>query len=49
MQSSKEFLAMTLEGKRLRWLFNVGGDTAEVTTQEDVMSGGNFNSINLER
>ncbi|XP_031422129.1 laminin subunit alpha-5 isoform X2 [Clupea harengus] len=47
--SSKEFLAMTLEGKRLRWLFNVGGDTAEVTTQEDVMSGGNFNSINLER
>lgn len=40
---------MTLEGKRLRWLYNVGGETAEVTTQEDVRSGSQFNSIVLER
>ncbi|XP_076132765.1 laminin subunit alpha-5 isoform X1 [Alosa pseudoharengus] len=47
--SSKEFLAMTLEGKQLRWLYNVGGETAELTTQEDVRSDGKFNSIFLER
>ncbi|XP_041655744.1 laminin subunit alpha-5 isoform X2 [Cheilinus undulatus] len=47
--SSKEFLGMALVGKRLRWFFNVGGETAEVTMSEDVKSNGNFNSIVLER
>ncbi|XP_053704727.1 laminin subunit alpha-5 isoform X1 [Synchiropus splendidus] len=47
--SSKEFLGMALEGKRLRWYFNVGGETAEVLMSEDVNSNGNFNSIMLER
>lgn len=40
---------MTLEGKRLRWYFNVGGDTADVQMSEDVVSNGKFNSIWLER
>ncbi|XP_030280261.1 laminin subunit alpha-5 isoform X2 [Sparus aurata] len=47
--SSKEFLGMTLEGKKLRWYFNVGGETAEVLTPQDIKSDGNFNSIELER
>lgn len=47
--SSKEFLGMVLQGKRLRWYFNVGGQTAEVLMQEDVKSDGNFNNIVLER
>ncbi|XP_075883000.1 laminin subunit alpha-5 isoform X3 [Nelusetta ayraudi] len=47
--SSKEFLGMALEGRRLRWYFNVGGDTAEVLMSEDVKSDGNFNSVVLER
>uniref|UniRef100_A0A671Z1U8 Laminin subunit alpha-5 n=1 Tax=Sparus aurata TaxID=8175 RepID=A0A671Z1U8_SPAAU len=45
----KEFLGMTLEGKKLRWYFNVGGETAEVLTPQDIKSDGNFNSIELER
>lgn len=40
---------MTLEGKKLRWYFNVGGETAEVLTPQDIKSDGNFNSIELER
>lgn len=40
---------MALEGKRLRWYFNIGGETAEVLMTEDVMSNGNFNSVVLER
>lgn len=40
---------MSLEGRRLRWYFNVGGETAEVLMPEDVKSNGNFNSIVLER
>lgn len=47
--SSKEFLGMALEGKRLRWYFNVGGETAHVLMAEDVQSGGDFNSVALER
>ncbi|CAN9515277.1 unnamed protein product [Ophioblennius macclurei] len=47
--SSKEFLGMALEGRRLRWFFNVGGETAEVLMAEDVKSNGNFNSVVLER
>ncbi|KAA8582349.1 hypothetical protein FQN60_009089 [Etheostoma spectabile] len=47
--SSKEFLGMALEGKRLHWFFNIGGETAEVVMTEDVKSDGNFNSIVLER
>lgn len=47
--SSKEFLGMALEGKRLRWYFNIGGETAEVQMAEDVKSDGNFNRVVLER
>ncbi|XP_073325739.1 laminin subunit alpha-5 [Pagrus major] len=47
--SSKEFLGMTLEGKRLRWYFNVGGETADVVFTQDVKSNGKFNNIVLER
>ncbi|XP_047186725.1 laminin subunit alpha-5 isoform X2 [Scophthalmus maximus] len=47
--SSKEFLGMALEGKRLRWYFNVGGETAEVQMPEDVKANGYFNSVVLER
>uniref|UniRef100_A0A8K9UV88 Laminin subunit alpha-5 n=1 Tax=Oncorhynchus mykiss TaxID=8022 RepID=A0A8K9UV88_ONCMY len=47
--SSKEFLGMMLEGHRLHWLFNVGGDTTEVEMPEDVQTDGNFNNVVLER
>ncbi|XP_053174071.1 laminin subunit alpha-5 [Scomber japonicus] len=47
--STKEFLGMALEGKRLRWYFNIGGSTAEVLMAEDVKSDGKFNNIVLER
>ncbi|XP_026188237.1 laminin subunit alpha-5 isoform X2 [Mastacembelus armatus] len=47
--SSKEFLGMALDGKRLRWYFNIGGETAEVQMSEDVESNGNFNRVVLER
>ncbi|KAM6924368.1 laminin subunit alpha-5 [Xenentodon cancila] len=47
--STKEFLGMALEGKRLHWYFNIGGQTAEVLMAEDVKSDGNFNSVVLER
>ncbi|KAK7884079.1 hypothetical protein WMY93_027202 [Mugilogobius chulae] len=47
--SSKEFLGMALEGRRLRWFFNIGGDTAEVLMAEDVKADGTFNSVVLER
>ncbi|XP_041858853.1 laminin subunit alpha-5 isoform X2 [Melanotaenia boesemani] len=47
--SSKEFLGMTLEGKRLNWYFNVGGETAAVQTEEDLKSDGSFNNIVIER
>ncbi|XP_070695085.1 laminin subunit alpha-5 [Pempheris klunzingeri] len=46
---TKEFLGMALVGKRLRWYFNIGGETAEVLMAEDVKSDGNFNSVMLER
>ncbi|XP_064815894.1 laminin subunit alpha-5-like, partial [Oncorhynchus masou masou] len=47
--SSKEFMGMMLEGQRLHWLFNVGGDTTEVEMPEDVQTDGNFNNVVLER
>uniref|UniRef100_A0AAV2LXJ7 Laminin subunit alpha-5 n=1 Tax=Knipowitschia caucasica TaxID=637954 RepID=A0AAV2LXJ7_KNICA len=47
--SSKEFLGMALEGRRLRWFFNTGGETAEVLMAEDVKADGNFNRVVLER
>ena len=40
---------MTLEGKRLRWYFNVGGEPAQVLMEEDVKSDGKFNNVVLER
>ncbi|XP_034027667.1 laminin subunit alpha-5 [Thalassophryne amazonica] len=47
--SSKEFLGMALDGRRLRWYFNVGGQTAEVLMAEDVHSKGSFSTVVLER
>ncbi|XP_029011451.1 laminin subunit alpha-5 isoform X2 [Betta splendens] len=47
--SSKEYLGMALEGKRLRWYFNVGGETADVQMPEDVLTNEKFNSVVLER
>lgn len=39
---------MMLEGKKLRWYFNVGKDTAQVLMTEDVSSE-HFNKLVLER
>nr|XP_020464725.1 laminin subunit alpha-5 [Monopterus albus] len=47
--SIKEYLGMVLDGQRLHWFFNVGGETAEVEMPEDVQSNGNFNNVVLER
>lgn len=47
--SSKEFLGMTLEGKRLRWYYNIGGDMAEVLINDDVKYDGSFSTVVLER
>ncbi|XP_024119648.2 laminin subunit alpha-5 isoform X2 [Oryzias melastigma] len=47
--SSKEFLGMTLEGKRLRWHFNVGGETADVLMTEDLGADGQFKAVVMER
>jgi len=41
-------MAMMLEGTKLRWYFNVGGDTAQVLMTEDVKSE-YFNKLVLER
>ncbi|XP_036446627.1 laminin subunit alpha-5 isoform X2 [Colossoma macropomum] len=46
--SSKEFMGMVLEGRKLRWLFNVGSKTAQGVTKEDLSSDG-FYSISLDR
>ncbi|KAJ8408959.1 hypothetical protein AAFF_G00239800 [Aldrovandia affinis] len=47
--ASKEFLGMTLEGRKLRWVYNVGGGTAEVTVDYNILSDGFFNNVILER
>ncbi|KAJ8370727.1 hypothetical protein SKAU_G00107550 [Synaphobranchus kaupii] len=47
--ASKEFLGMSLEGKKLRWVYNLGGETAEVIVDYNILSDGNFNNVNLER
>ncbi|XP_022533328.2 laminin subunit alpha-5 isoform X2 [Astyanax mexicanus] len=46
--SSKEFMGMVLDGKRLRWLFNVGDQTAQGTMTQDI-SDTTFSSFFLER
>ncbi|XP_016088609.1 laminin subunit alpha-5-like [Sinocyclocheilus grahami] len=46
--SKKDYMAMTLEGSKLRWYFNVGEDTAQVIMTEDVNKD-YFNKIVLER
>ncbi|XP_051518234.1 laminin subunit alpha-5 [Myxocyprinus asiaticus] len=46
--STKDYMAMMLEGKRLHWYFNVGGETAQVLIQEDVQKD-YFNKLVLER
>uniref|UniRef100_A0A7N6AUU7 Laminin subunit alpha-5 n=1 Tax=Anabas testudineus TaxID=64144 RepID=A0A7N6AUU7_ANATE len=45
----KEYLGMVLEGKRLRWYFNIGGKTADVQMPENVLSNEKFYSVVLER
>lgn len=40
---------MVLEGKRLHWYFNVGGETTDVQMPEDVLTNEKFNSVVLER
>ncbi|KAJ8257343.1 hypothetical protein GJAV_G00184600 [Gymnothorax javanicus] len=47
--AGKEFLGMSLEGRRLRWVYNMGGETAEVTVDYNVLSDGRFNNVILER
>ncbi|XP_036961278.1 laminin subunit alpha-5 isoform X1 [Acanthopagrus latus] len=47
--SSTEFMGLTLEGKRLHWYFNVGGETADVSSKEDIKSDGNFDNIVIDR
>ncbi|KTG35339.1 hypothetical protein cypCar_00020114, partial [Cyprinus carpio] len=46
--SKKDYMAVTLEGSKLRWYFNVGEDTAQVLMTEDVNKD-YFNKIVLER
>ncbi|XDV45701.1 hypothetical protein PO909_013751 [Leuciscus waleckii] len=46
--SSKDYMAMMLEGTQLRWYLNVGGDTAQVLMTEGVKSE-YFNKLILER
>ncbi|XP_018593227.2 laminin subunit alpha-5 isoform X1 [Scleropages formosus] len=47
--ANKEFLGMMLEGKKLRWVYNLGADTAEVMVDQDILSDGSFNSVSVER
>ena len=42
-------MGLTLEGKRLHWYFNVGGETADVSSKEDIKSDGNFDNIVIDR
>ena len=42
-------MGMSLEGKKLRWVYNVGGETAEVTVDYNILSNGDFNNVILER
>ncbi|XP_056106000.1 laminin subunit alpha-5 isoform X1 [Rhinichthys klamathensis goyatoka] len=46
--SSKDYMAMMLEGTMLHWYFNVGGDTAQVLMTDGVNSE-YFNKLVLER
>ncbi|XP_016364529.1 laminin subunit alpha-5-like [Sinocyclocheilus rhinocerous] len=46
--SSKDYMAMMLEGSKLRWYFNVGGDTAQVLMTESVNKD-YFSKVVLER
>uniref|UniRef100_A0A8C9WEB0 Laminin, alpha 5 n=1 Tax=Scleropages formosus TaxID=113540 RepID=A0A8C9WEB0_SCLFO len=45
--ANKEFLGMMLEGKKLRWVYNLGADTAEVMVDQDILSDGSFNSVSM--
>ncbi|XP_057219104.1 laminin subunit alpha-5 isoform X1 [Triplophysa rosa] len=46
--STKDYMAMKLEGTNLRWYFNVGGDTADVLMPMSVNTD-YFNQLALER
>lgn len=40
---------MAREGQRLVWYYNVGGQTAQVMMNKDVMTDGDFNEVFLQR
>uniref|UniRef100_A0A9J7XYR4 Laminin subunit alpha-5 n=1 Tax=Cyprinus carpio carpio TaxID=630221 RepID=A0A9J7XYR4_CYPCA len=46
--TSKDFMAMMLEGSKLRWYLNVGENTTQVLMTEDVNKD-DFNKVVLER
>ncbi|TRY84024.1 hypothetical protein DNTS_013565, partial [Danionella cerebrum] len=46
--ATKEFMAVVLDGTKLRWYFNVGGNTVNVLMNEDVKID-YFNKLILER
>ncbi|XP_072557894.1 laminin subunit alpha-5 isoform X1 [Paramormyrops kingsleyae] len=47
--SSTDFLAVVLEGTKLRWMYRLGGQTADDLVQEDIKSDGSFNTVVLQR
>ncbi|XP_066526408.1 laminin subunit alpha-5 isoform X2 [Hoplias malabaricus] len=47
--SQKDFMGMILEDNKLRWYFNFGDKTAQGITKDDVLSGGAFSTVFLER
>ncbi|KAL4655456.1 laminin subunit alpha-5 isoform X1 [Arapaima gigas] len=47
--ADKEFMGMMLEGNKLRWLYNLGGETVDVMVDQKILSDGSFNSVSLER
>ncbi|KAK1157833.1 hypothetical protein AOXY_G24001 [Acipenser oxyrinchus oxyrinchus] len=46
--ATKGFLGMSIEGKKLKWFFNVGGQTAELLNEQTISTDA-FNMIKLER
>ncbi|XP_062872234.1 laminin subunit alpha-5 [Trichomycterus rosablanca] len=46
--SSKEFMGMVLNGSKLSWLYNLGDNTAQIITQENVVKD-KFIAMSLKR
>lgn len=40
---------MAREGNKLSWYYNVGGKTAQVMIDKDILADGNFNEVFLQR